>query len=75
MFRSVLVIIFVIAVLWLGRLLMQRLKSADKPAKPVSKDMVQCLQCQAYIPRDDAILEQGKAFCSQQHLNDWNKPS
>lgn len=71
MFKSLLVIFFVILVLWAGRGLMLRMqnKPAIKPAK--NKDMVQCQQCKTYIPGDDAITLGDKNFCSTQHLEDW----
>lgn len=73
MFKSVLVIILVIGVLWVSRVLMQRVKP-QSPAKKVSgKDTVQCIQCNTYIPLEDAIIKDNKSFCCQQHLNDWNQ--
>ena len=77
MFRSVLVIIFVIAVLWIGRIVLQRLQN-KQPTKPEARqnhDTVQCLQCKTYIPKQDAILQDNAYFCSQRHLDDWNQSS
>jgi len=74
MFKSVLIIIFVIVLLWLIRTVTQRSKAtAHRPHKPESKDTVQCLQCKTYIPREDAIFQNNQSFCSQQHLQDWNR--
>ena len=72
MFKSVLVIILVIGVLWLSRVFMQRLKQPPGNNSTKGKDTVKCLQCNTYIPREDAIMKDGQAFCSQQHLDDWN---
>ena len=75
MFKSVLTIIFVILILLFARTIMQRLKK-DPKSKPISsKDTIQCAVCNVYTSRDEAIIKGDKAFCSQQHLNDWNKSS
>lgn len=78
MFRSVLIIIFVIVILLVVRTVMQRFKSQSEQKtstsnKDGSKDTVQCLHCKTYIPREDAIFKDDKTFCSTQHLEDWNK--
>jgi len=77
MFKSVLTIIFVVVVLLLIRSVMQRFKSQpDKSTSVANKsnqDTVQCLQCKTYIPNEDAIFRGDNAFCSTQHLNDWNQ--
>jgi len=77
MFKSVLTIIFVVVVLLLIRSVMQRFKLQQNKSSSVTKnddkDTVQCLQCKTYIPNEDAIFRDDKAFCSTQHLDDWNK--
>ncbi len=35
--------------------------------------MVQCEQCKTYLPKDEAIIRDGRAFCGQQHLQDWKQ--
>jgi len=73
MFKSVLIIIFVIIILLIARTLMQRLKKPVPPKEPIShNDTVQCLHCKTYVPREDAIFKGDNAFCSPQHLDDWN---
>jgi len=73
LFKSIFVIILVIGVLWLSRVLMQRVKQSPPAKKAVSKDTVQCLQCNTYIAQEEAIIKDNKTFCCQQHLNDWNQ--
>ena len=74
MFRSVLVIIFVIIVIWLARTLLQRVQQKPDNNRPLSsKRTVQCVQCSTYIPEEDAIMQDNRAFCSKQHLNDWKQ--
>ncbi|HEY9050343.1 MAG TPA: PP0621 family protein [Gammaproteobacteria bacterium] len=72
MFRYLLLIIAVVIIIWIVRGFISR-SQLNKPNSVRSKDMVQCEQCKTYIPKDDAINSNGKLFCSQQHLNDWNK--
>jgi len=73
MFKSVLIIIFVIIMLFVIRTILQRLKQTDSKVKPLNNlDTVQCLHCETYIPRSDAVMQGNKSFCSTKHLNDWN---
>ena len=75
MFKSVLTIIFVIIVLIIARTVTQRLKKLP-PKEPIShNDTVQCVLCKTYVPREDAVFKGDNAFCSAQHLNDWNSSS
>jgi len=78
MFKSVLIVIFVVIMLFVIRSVMQRLKKPESnqnsPSKPAQgEDTVQCLHCGTFIPRSDAIIKGNKAFCSAQHFNDWNQ--
>ncbi len=75
MFKSVLVVIFVVIVLFIARSIMQRLKDPSKERVISSNDTLQCQHCKTYVPREDAVINGGKAFCSTQHLNDWNQSS
>ncbi len=78
MFKSVLIIIFVVIMLFVVRAVLQRLKNPElgqnsTPKAFDSEETVQCLHCSTYIPRGDAVLKGDKAFCSAQHFEDWNK--
>lgn len=75
MFKSVLIIVVVIVLLIITRTIMQRVKPPGRKRPPISNDTVQCQQCQVYIPQNDALFKGDKAFCSTQHLNDWNQRS
>jgi len=73
MFKSVLIIIFVIVILMIIRTVLQRQKQPGRKTKPIdTRDTVQCQHCKTYFPRDDAIFKDEMAFCSSQHLDDWN---
>jgi len=74
MFKSVLIIIFVVIILFISRTVMQRLKKPEKAmSRPDNRDTVQCIQCKTYIPSEDAIFKGNQSFCSQQHLSDWDQ--
>jgi len=77
MFKSVLTIIFVVVILLLVRSVMQRFKIQSNKSSSVAnndnKDTVQCIHCKTYIPNEDAIFRDDKAFCSTQHLHDWKQ--
>jgi uncharacterized protein len=70
MFRNLFLLVAVIAIFWIVKGFIRR--ANNKPQTKISsKDMVQCEHCNAYLPKDDAIVMDNKAFCNQQHLNDW----
>jgi len=78
MFKSVLIIIFVVIMLFVVRAVLQRLKKPESsqnstPKSFNSEETVQCLHCNTYVPRGDAVLKGDKAFCSAQHFEAWNK--
>ena len=65
-----LVILVVLA--WLAYRLVRRLW--DRDADPVARDnrkqveMVPCEKCGVHIPRNEALMRGGKAYCSTAHL-------
>jgi hypothetical protein len=70
MFRNLFLLIAVIAVFWIIKGMIRR--SMNRPSQNTKiKDLVHCELCQIYLARDDAIVEDGRTFCSQQHLNNW----
>ena len=42
----------------------------EKEESEIVDDMVECTQCSTYISQSEAILSQGKYFCSQTCLKD-----
>lgn len=43
--------------------------SASSTPKSHQAKMVQCSICQLHIPEDEAIQQNGKIYCSQEHLD------
>ncbi len=72
MFKNLILIAAIVILFWVVKGFIRRVQLEKKPSSK-SRDMVQCEQCKAYLPKDDAIVSDNKTFCSQQHLNDWNR--
>ena len=72
MFKNLFLIIAIAALFWIVKGFMRRSQLETKN-NPQSRDMVQCEHCKTFLPKEDAILTDNKAFCSQQHLNEWNQ--
>lgn len=78
MFRSFIIFIVIGVVIWLVvRMLANKTKSSRSKPGPSSphdiKKIVQCQQCQVFVPEDKAIKSENFAFCSQQHLDQWKQ--
>ena len=73
MFRNLIIIIAVVALIWIVRGFIRRGQLEKKPPSGNGKDMVQCEQCQTYLPRDDAIEQNDHFFCGQKHLQEWKR--
>ncbi|QOP40492.1 PP0621 family protein [Sulfurimonas marina] len=44
-------------------------KSEKKDTKLQSNDMIECASCGVYVEVDEAILSNGKYYCSQECVN------
>ena len=73
LFKSIFVIILVIGILWISRVLLQRVKQSPSTRAVKHQETVKCLVCNTYIAQKDAIIKDDKTFCSQQHMKDWNQ--
>lgn len=71
MFRNLILIIAVVALVWIARGFIRRAQLSQKKSVQQGGDMVQCEQCQTFLPKDDALQLDGRFFCGQQHLEDW----
>ena len=59
------------ALIWIVRGFIRRGQLTHKKSSGLSKDMVQCQHCQTYLPKDEAIQQDGHFFCGQPHLQAW----
>ena len=75
MFRSLFFLIAIGLVIWLiSRMLKNKLGKDNQPGQQSPreiKNIVQCQQCQTFIPEDKAVREGDRVFCSQKHLEEW----
>ena len=57
---------------WVTYRLIKRLRTEDSP--PLSDqqhkriEIVPCAKCGVHVPKEEAIMHAGKAYCSQAHL-------
>ena len=63
---------YVLALLlgWVGFSLIKKFISqvpASSSKKKTGQKMLACLVCETYIPEQDAIVKNGKIFCSKEH--------
>jgi len=73
MFRNLILIIAVAALIWIVRGFVQRSQLPPKKSTSASRDMVQCEQCQTFLPKDDALQQDGRYFCGRPHLEEWKR--
>ncbi|MBA4381515.1 MAG: hypothetical protein C0406_03020 [Sideroxydans sp.] len=61
----------VIAVVyWLLKSYRKQSPKQDVPAA-ASEDMVRCTQCGVHLPKSEAMLADGKFFCSEAHRREY----
>jgi uncharacterized protein len=68
-------ILFILA--WLAYRLVRRLMTGDTPRQPDKEqakiEIVPCAKCGVHIPREEALMHDGKAYCSAAHLEEDEK--
>lgn len=73
--RNLIILIAVGIIIWIvGRMFKNKaLKSRPKqtPSNEI-KTIVQCTKCHVFIPEEKAIKQDQNAFCSKEHLTQWN---
>ena len=68
-------IVAIIAVLFLVYLIFfkkgreKEVGQKGKPTERITDEMVECPSCGTYVSQDEAILSNGKFFCSKECLN------
>jgi len=56
---------------WVGFSLIKKFMSQNSVSsakKKTGQNMLACSVCETYIPEQDAIIKNGKIFCSKEHL-------
>ena len=64
--RLVLLVLVAIAATLLWRRVRVQLRRPSRP-RTIDAKTVQCAHCQVYLPRPDAVLRDGRSFCSAEH--------
>ncbi|MFC0709846.1 PP0621 family protein [Azorhizophilus paspali] len=69
LFRLLFWILVIIAVIWLWRRLTRpAAPPVDKSGPDAPKPMVRCAHCGIHLPREEALAEGSRWYCSQAHL-------
>ena len=66
MSKLLLLILAVVAVWWLAKGF-RRKDAARDAGEAAPEQMVTCSHCGLYLPQGEAILEQGRYFCCDEH--------
>jgi uncharacterized protein len=63
-------LIIIVLIVWLGISLWRKFrKTADHNiAQPSANKMLSCSTCKTHIPENEAIIQNGKVFCSKECL-------
>lgn len=67
--------ILIVAAIWFLLVIVKRLKllaqtrQNQKKQAVAHKQVVQCTYCKVYVPKDDALFENGEFFCCAEHMN------
>ena len=67
---GILKLIVVVLVVWLGFSLFKKIRkpSVKTEGKSSSSKMLACSVCKTHIPENEAIIQDGKVYCSKEHL-------
>lgn len=68
--KIVLIVIAVAILLWLifgGRKRTARRAASRKTGAAAPQPMIACAYCGVHLPRDEAVLDHGAAFCGSEH--------
>ncbi|MDH4944625.1 PP0621 family protein [Sulfurimonas sp. C5] len=69
MILKILLVIGVIAVVYFMFIKKKPISSKNNDTKLQANDMIECAQCGVYVEVGEAILSNGKYYCSQECLN------
>ena len=72
MFRSLIIIAAIALVYLLVKNRLQQ-RQSNKKRESISSQTVQCIQCETYLPDNEAISADDQYFCCKQHMRDWQK--
>ncbi len=62
------ILIFVVVAYLVYNFFMNKKKQTNDEAKQIEEELISCPSCGMYISKDEAILSNGKYFCSKECL-------
>lgn len=67
MVKFLIPVLLIAVVLWFlfGRSRSRVARRTDKPRDPVA--FASCAHCGVHLPQDDAVMDSGRAYCSEAH--------
>jgi uncharacterized protein len=63
----VLIVLIVIAAWLLRRALRKHDRAADAPSVKPTEELVRCARCGLLLPRGEACVSAGRAYCTEEH--------
>ncbi len=67
---AVLVVLFLVYIVFFKKNREESIKNKDNnEAEQITDTMVECPKCGTYVSKDEAILSNGKYYCSKECLN------
>jgi len=74
LFRLLFWIALIAAAVWLWRRLSRPTRAAPQQENP-AHPMVRCAHCGIHVPREDALTQDNRWYCSRAHLEQGSPPS
>jgi len=68
--KILLLVIPALLVWWILRLLRSSSAPADRQTRPPVENMVACEKCGLHVPEKEAIVREGKNYCSEEHARE-----
>jgi uncharacterized protein len=75
MFKLIVLVAVVLAVLWVmrGKRPVVPPAAPPRPADPPQQQMLACAQCGLHLPQADALPGRGGVFCSEAHRAEYER--
>ena len=66
--KLILIVLGIVFAWWVLRSYRKSLTRKEPPPAAASEDMVRCAHCGVHLPRSESHADNGKFFCSDEHL-------
>ncbi|RTZ72063.1 MAG: hypothetical protein DSZ00_07910 [Gammaproteobacteria bacterium] len=68
--KILLLVVPALLIWWILRLLRSSSAPVDKPTTPPVENMVACEKCGLHVPEKEAIVRDGRHYCSEEHARE-----